>query len=356
MKSHDTSRCATAWNYLRGPLGWFWLATCLTAAWLSWHPNMGATVLQKLEANVPAQLSYAPQTSFPVSEVEFSGTPLSEIRFITKESVVSELRKLRTKPIEQIKIGERVAAFNPELSKEGHRAPEPDWTDYKLIVLVAYQDGVRYDVELFRPASWFDETSAKAGGTIHLILEEMGLDAQAVVEAIKPSPLIKKGSGRVVTGTFKHPADNIRNLYVEGLTEPIGVTEYHPFWAESRLVFAQVRDLKPGEKLLSSLGRTHVIQRIEERPNTEMVFNLEVEHEHCFQATDHGIINHNQACTPRKSSATLRNEWEREHNKPWPKDPTAAHILPFLSKDKILPVVSLLISSPVCSPKPKRWV
>ena len=65
------------------------------------------------------------------------------------------------------------------------------------------------------------------------------------VLALKPCPPIQPGPGQVVTATFKHePDDNVLDVRVEGLAEPIGVTDTHPFWSEDRQAFVAVGKLR----------------------------------------------------------------------------------------------------------------
>ena len=74
------------------------------------------------------------------------------------------------------------------------------------------QSGVDYDLAFLRPLSWIKSTEAKVGGSIHMELDEMGLNGPAEVVAIDTCPDIEAddGTGRnVVTGTMAHPGDNI---------------------------------------------------------------------------------------------------------------------------------------------------
>ena len=87
------------------------------------------------------------------------------------------------------------------------------------------QSGVDYDLAFLRPLSWIKSTEAKVGGSIHMELDEMGLNGPAEVVAIDTCPDIEAddGTGRnVVTGTMAHPGDNILYLGITGLDEPLG--------------------------------------------------------------------------------------------------------------------------------------
>ena len=68
-------------------------------------------------------------------------------------------RGYTTKPIEKIRVGDRVYAHNPEVD-EAERAAwaEPDWNDWlHLSLVMPKEDGSELQIELLRPESWVME-------------------------------------------------------------------------------------------------------------------------------------------------------------------------------------------------------
>jgi len=109
---------------------------------------------------------------------------------------------------------------------------------------------------------------------------------------IGPAPPLADGPGQIVTGTFAHSAANVINLYVDGLHEPIGTTDNHPFWSEDRQAFVPAGDLKSGERLRTQDGQ--LLALTASRPRAaDAVFNLEVNIEHVYYVGIQGLLVHN---------------------------------------------------------------
>jgi hypothetical protein len=77
--------------------------------------------------------------------------------------------------------------------------------------------------------------------------------AKALVRSPEPRQRV---AGRLVTGTFRHIAEALLTLHVEGLEAPIQCTPRHPFWSVDRHDFVEAGDLKPHERLLTNTGET----------------------------------------------------------------------------------------------------
>ena len=58
--------------------------------------------------------------------------------------------------------------------------------------------------------------------------------------------------GNLVTGTCQHISDDDVDLTVDGQTEPIGVTNSHPFWSVDRQEFVPACELTHGKESASS--------------------------------------------------------------------------------------------------------
>jgi hypothetical protein len=206
--------------------------------------------------------------------------------------------KYTTKSIRDLRVGERVLARNPEVSdSERATAIEPDATWKHLQLQMSKPDGSILNIELLRPEPWVTGHAASVGSIIQLDLEEMGAHGPALVQSVSPAPPILSGDGEVITGTFSHSASNVIDLHVEGLSNPIGTTDNHPFWSEDRQKFIPARELKAGERLRTEDGRLLAVAGGTARQQAESVFNLEVNTEHVYYVDSSGILVHNQYTT-----------------------------------------------------------
>ena len=220
--------------------------------------------------------------------------------------------------IEQVQLGQRVVGRNP--LREQTQAPAMiDQATWRRIDLATDQRGVKYDLSFLRPVSWIETQRAVEGGTIHLVMHEIGIDGPARVMRIAECPDIEPddGSGRsVVTGTMSHPAENVLSVVIDGEPEPLGVTTTHPMWSEDQLGFVVAGDLKVGERLRRENGTLAQVTRI--TPHTGppvMVYNLEVDGEHVYCVGAGSLLVHNE-CTdgPLHHIVTRYDNLHRPHD------------------------------------------
>ncbi|MFN9977856.1 MAG: polymorphic toxin-type HINT domain-containing protein, partial [Phycisphaerae bacterium] len=204
--------------------------------------------------------------------------------------------KLVSKNIEDLQLGQRVVGRNP-LRHETQSPSEIDPATWRAVRLHMIQSGVEYDLAFLRPLSWLESTGAVVGGSIQMELHEMGLNGPARVVGIDPCPFIEPddGTGRnVVTGTMAHPGANIVYLDITGLDEPLGVTDTHPIWSQTRQNFVVAGQLKVGEQFRTVTGQSATLTRIHpHRGPPEMVFNLEVDGQHVYHVASSGLLVHN---------------------------------------------------------------
>lgn len=167
------------------------------------------------------------------------------------------------------------------------------------------------NITLLRPLPWITLTGAKVGQSIRLTMPEMGIMGPALVKSIGPCPPSKADPAkpappgqkyRAVTGTFKTANAVVLNLFVEGLSEPIGATASHPFYSVDRKGWVAAGDLRPGETLRTESGTAKFV-RAERKPGTETVYNLEVHKSHNFYVSKAKLLVHNN-CVP--DLATLK--------------------------------------------------
>jgi hypothetical protein len=216
----------------------------------------------------------------------------------TAQPAGARVRAVR--PIEQVRVGDRVLATNPSGERDDRFGKEVEPRTWRRLELRAPKtDGGFAEVTLLRPAAWLEAQRVVVGGEIEITVPECGIQGRARVLATGPCPPIKPGRGQVVTGTYRHRGARVIDLYVEGLAEPIGTTPNHRFWSADRRAFVRADELKPGEGLLG-LGRRTQVVRAEPRPGNADVHNLEVLGEHTYQISTLGLIVHNADPTPEQ--------------------------------------------------------
>ena len=152
-------------------------------------------------------------------------------------------------PIEEIGVGMRVLASNPEVTDEERAEfadPQPKtWRKLRL-ELVKADEGV-LDIEMIRPLQWIAQHNAKVGSEIFLNVPELGAVGHAQVIEITSCPKIQDGDGQVVVTTFAHPPSHqILDIEIEGKqgSETLGVTTSHPIWNVERKTFVPAGELK----------------------------------------------------------------------------------------------------------------
>ena len=119
----------------------------------------------------------------------------------------------------------------------------------------------------------------------------MGAEGEFQVMDIGPCPELEPGSGRVVTGEFRHSHGAVFDLWIDGESTPIGVTELHPVWSADRNDWISVSRMRVGERVLIR-GAMSTVRKFEPR-RTEPVFNLEVNTDHCYRVGKLGVLVHN---------------------------------------------------------------
>jgi hypothetical protein len=198
-----------------------------------------------------------------------------------------------TKPIEEIRPGDRVLAHNPELSDDQRNSPEPDPATWLLIELeLTEEDGHRVEVRLLRPREWIEARGGAVAQKVRLDIDELGVSGEAALLSVSPCPPIKAGSGSVVTGAFRHVSDTLVDVHVEG--QPLlGCTAGHLFWSEDREEFVRADALKAGELVGSTETKHARVVAVTPRAGQAAVFNLEVNREHVYYVGPNGVLVHN---------------------------------------------------------------
>lgn len=198
-------------------------------------------------------------------------------------------------PIESVQVGDRVlTSTSHDASLSGETRVDP--ATWKRISLELPQtDGVLY-LSLLRPPKWLAATDTALGALIQLNLAEIGISGQARVTGIEPCPIPEAGPGRVVLGTLSRQAENLLEISLADGTA-FEVTDNHRFFSADRQAWIPAAELGQYEQLITRDGMVR-IDDIEPVPGRQVVFNLEVEADQEFFATDSDVLTHNTSSAP----------------------------------------------------------
>ena len=277
----------------------------------------------------------------------------ADTSFVSSSSArkpTESLTRGKLREIQDLRVGDRVLAENPEVGAAERAAyVEPDWRRWLQISLqMPKADGSVLEMELLRPDEWLIEQATllvdepgieyvradlpaegdaeveevrsgcgpvrpafadlarrlelaeacglvASGFVVQMDLPELGLTGEAVVVEVQPAPVVKAGTGRLVTATFKHSSGDVIDLVVagDGSQETLGTTSNHPFWSVDRQDYVQAGKLELGERLQTYSGDTKRVVSKLARPGPEPVFNLEVHAEHVYYVGQQGLLVHN---------------------------------------------------------------
>ncbi|OYP28497.1 hypothetical protein CGZ80_27235 [Rhodopirellula sp. MGV] len=173
-----------------------------------------------------------------------------------------------TKPIEQLRVGDRVLAHNLQVSQDEREAwIEPSWGDWiKLSLVMPKDDGSELRIEMLRPEPWvldqvqflatdasdiqaisplsldglnraesqvpfsplrplyrklaISNADARANGfeltalLVEMDLPELAIEGPALVNEITPCVSVAAGTGQVATATFHHTSGDVIDLLI----------------------------------------------------------------------------------------------------------------------------------------------
>jgi hypothetical protein len=163
---------------------------------------------------------------------------------------------------------------------------------------------------LVRSPAWIAASGATIGATIQLDIPELNLFGPARVESVSAGPPIMPGNGRVITGLFRHTTDELLEVHVAGLSEPIVGTPKHPYWSATRNEFVAADELQLDEELLSSDGRKVRVTNLVFRREPTTVYNIEVHGDHVYHVSPLGLLVHNASFSAPKRHPTP-SEYEK---------------------------------------------
>jgi RHS repeat-associated protein len=211
----------------------------------------------------------------------------------------------RLKPIEAIRVGERVLTDAPPGPGGSDTAVDlATWRRYALRAEARWADGTVdvIAVETLQPAGWAAAYGARVGAVVPLPLDlvEMGLpeDLWAVVLADEPCPALAPPPGRVVLTTVNHLNADVAELTLrdgQGQEDVIRPTGWHRFYREPDQSWVAACELQPGEHIRSRSGTVGVVSLCR-LPGVQRVYNLTVEGEHVYYVSRLGALAHNVRC------------------------------------------------------------
>ena len=271
----------------RWAFGWLigWL-TVSAACWLALGGKSGSSSLPQASATG----SLDSRTS------DCHGS--QQIRGVARDLVVNR------KPIEEIRVGERVWTHEHATTSQPTCVDPKTWRLLGLRSEVLWQDGTLDDIniETLQPPEWLGKYKAAVGASVPIPLDlvEMGLPEQtrAVVLTDVACPAIGRGSGCVVLTTVNHLNADVRELTLvneAGREQVLKPTGFHKFFLEPDEKWVSACDLGVGDQLRAKDGRLRVIGN-KAVPGVHRVYNMTIETEHVYYVSRLGVLTHNPGC------------------------------------------------------------
>lgn len=217
------------------------------------------------------------------------------------------------KAIEDLRVGDRVLADNPDEASPDQTAIDP--ATWRLLTLFAedrWPDGTHdtIHIQTLQPPAWVELFAAGVGAEVPppLDLVEMGLSEDLITTVVKnepcPSlqpPLAGEDPGRLILTTVNHLNPDVWELAAEPIRGPPGAAESprtlrptgaHKFYSETRGGWAATNELEPGEVIRGRSGPMRVT-RAGPLPGVDRVYNLTVEGVHVYYVSELGLLAHN---------------------------------------------------------------
>jgi len=219
-----------------------------------------------------------------------------------------EAESFRGTPIEEIRVGQRVLADNPDVDTENRTQVDPTtWRKLTLQTVMVWDDGTRdeVNVQTLQPPEWVLDHQAEVGAEVLIPMDlvEIGLpeDLRAQVMANEPCPVIRPGVGRVVLTTVDHLNPDVWELDVldaNGRQTTIRPTGFHKIRSFTRQDWVSTKELHEGE-LIDARGSPLTVLALRRLPGVHRVYNMTVEGEHVYYVSQLAALVHNNGCGAR---------------------------------------------------------
>lgn len=182
------------------------------------------------------------------------------------------------------------------------------WRILRLLIQDRIFTGQFIEIVTLKSPQWMNETGATPGVRILYDLPDMGIHGPAEVLAVEPCPEIKPGMERAVLRTNDRTVNNVTELRVDGLHEPIEVTANHPFFSADRIEWVAAGKLSQGEAVMTLTSSAQVTTVFSGHP-VRQVWNFEAEGEHIYVVTISGVLARNsyslRGATPPRDGKRL---------------------------------------------------
>ena len=211
------------------------------------------------------------------------------------------------KRLNEVSAGDRLTTYNhterDNFEETDETRIDPD--TWRLVtVRQDKSDAGTIEADLLRPLHFFGGQWPVVGDELELDMHELGLAGPVEVTAIGLCPSITFGPGRIVLSVFRHSRGSTGALYLAGHTEPIRVTPLHPIWSPSHNAWIPASQLTALHDV-SLWKSTCRVERYEMDTREEPVYNVEVDGDHCYRVSEHGLLAHNQSApTPAPAAPT----------------------------------------------------
>ncbi len=238
---------------------------------------------------------------------------------LSRASHVESTLTRSTLKIEDVQVGQRVWADNPDVETTSATGVDPaTWKRIRLRAEAVWDDGTLDDINIvtLQSSEWITRHEARVGATVPIPIDlvEMGLpaDLRAKVLAIERCPAIDSGAGRVVLTTVNHLNRDAYQITVEnadGSREVSRPTGLHKFYRQTDGQWISARELQPGDKLRDVNGHAISVISVQHLPGVHRVYNLTVEGEHVYHVSTLGLLVHNNDCSISIPSKQYQDNW-----------------------------------------------
>lgn len=233
----------------------------------------------------------------PNSSQSYSSDMDNSVRVLQPHQVEKNTAT-RFVPIEEVDLGSRVPAHNPDRTDADPCQDFSDASQWGVItVIFRHKDGSVVDLELIRQREWIESHDLQPGKLLNLSFPEIEALGQGIVTSISPCPEIQQGAGSCVTGRFKtRQVSHLLEVTLE-TSEKLWGTPNHRIWSTSVGDWQRLDELVVGSLVKGSCG-DYRIESISHVNRPQSVFNLEIDGEHVYQVTKNCLIvhNNNQLC------------------------------------------------------------
>lgn len=206
-------------------------------------------------------------------------------------------------PIESVQVGDRVRSEADEERPSPAVDPE-HWRKVTLWMPTRGDPSDYIEIEMIRPLEWLAALGIEAGKPVFMVLDEMGIQSDALVMAVEDCPAIEAGPGRLVLTTFTTHTDDLLELTLAEFDEPIYLTDEHLVYSDDRNDWVPADELDVGECVLTEEGSA-CVAAVQWRTGVFAIHNLEVDTTHSYYV-EGDLLTHNARLRARAGGRMFR--------------------------------------------------